>query len=337
MGGELKTEQREQGGGRPRRVVVFAPSPVLELDVVGPVNVFSAANKIRGKPRSYEILLATSKETLDVDGMAGVRLVAHKRYHDVRDDVDTLLVAGGRGAMTAGNPEVIAWLRDMASRVRRVGSICTGAFLLADAGLLDDRGATTHWEYARTLAARYPRVRVDADPIWIQDGNIYTSAGVTAGMDLALRFVEEDLGSAMALAVARRLVLFLRRPGGQAQFSVSLATQAPANSPLFELQVWMAENLAKDLTVEALASRVAMSPRNFARAFVREFGITPARYVERLRLEAARQRLELASAAGLEETARACGFGSGELLRRAFLRAFGVTPGRYREHFGSGN
>jgi len=317
-----------------KQVVLFAHPPVLELDIVGPANVFSAANKVNPGGRTYQIILATSGKELLVAGMAGIGLTAHKYHHEISDGVDTLLVAGGRGAMAAGDPGALAWLRDMAPRVRRLGSICTGAFLLAQAGLLDGRRATTHWTYAGELASRYPRVAVDPDPIWIQDGSIYTAAGVTAGMDLALGFVEEDLGSAVSLAVARRLVLFLRRPGGQAQFSVSLSRQAASN-PLFELQAWMAENLDKDLTVEALASRVAMSPRNFARAFVRELGMTPARYVEGLRLEAARQCLESVGANSLEEIAKACGFQSVELMRRVFLRSLGVPPGYYRKHFGA--
>ena len=321
--------------GALKRVVLFAHPPVLELDIVGPANVFSAANKVHKGGRTYEIILATSGKDLLVAGMAGIGLAAHKYHHEISDGVDTLLVAGGRGAMGAGDPAVLDWLRDMAPRVRRLGSICTGAFLLANAGLLDGRRATTHWTYADELAARYPRVAVDPNPIWIQDGRIYTAAGVTAGMDLALGFVEQDLGSAVALAVARRLVLFLRRPGGQAQFSVSLSRQASASNPLFELQAWMAENLDNDLSVEALASRVAMSLRNFARAFVRELGMTPARYVESLRLEAARQYLESAGANSLEEIAKTCGFQSVELMRRVFLRSLGVPPGYYRKHFGA--
>jgi len=214
-----------------------------------------------------------------------------------------------------------------------LGAVCTGAFLLAEAGLLDGRRATTHWAYAVELASRHPEVKVDPNPIWVQDAHVYTSAGVTACMDLALGFVEEDLGNGAALEVARNLVLFLRRPGGQAQFSVSLSAQASVRNSLFELQVWMVENLNQDLSVEALAARSAMSPRNFARAFVRELAITPARYVEALRLEAARRHLEQTDR-GLDEIASTCGFAGYEPMRRAFLRSLGITPGRYRDHFG---
>ncbi|XXJ20596.1 GlxA family transcriptional regulator [Desulfovibrio caledoniensis] len=318
-----------------RNVVIFAPPPVLELDVTGPLNVFQAANKIVAGKRGYKVVLATSGPDMNVAGASGCTLVAHRLIGEINDDVDTVLVAGGRGAMRGSAPEVLDWLRFMAARVRRIGSVCTGAFLLAEAGLLDERRATTHWEYAQKFASRYPKVKVDADPIWIQDGNIYTSAGVTSGMDLSLRFVEEDFGGMVALDVARRLVLYLRRPGGQAQFSVSLSQQRSASSPLFELQVWMSENIGGDLSVESLASRVAMSPRNFARVFVREMGITPARYVERLRLEAARQHLEVSEFVCVKEVADRCGFRSAELMRRAFVRAFGVSPLSYREHFGT--
>jgi transcriptional regulator GlxA family with amidase domain len=218
--------------------------------------------------------------------------------------------------------------------VRRLCFICTGAFLLVEAGLLQGRHATTHWLWAPALAAQYPSVTVNPNPIWIQDGHIYTSAGVTAGIDLSLALVEEDCGNAMALDVARGLVLFLRRPGGQAQFSVSLATQTSARRSLHDLQRWIAEHLAQDLSVEALASHMAMSPSHFARVFTQELGITSARYVAQARLEAARRQLELTDK-GQAEIAASCGFGSAELLRRAFLRALESTPGRYRTLFHS--
>jgi transcriptional regulator GlxA family with amidase domain len=220
----------------------------------------------------------------------------------------------------------------MSGKARRVASICTGAFLLAEAGLLDGRRATTHWMFAKKLATRYPRVRVEPDQIYVQDEHVYTSAGVAAGMDLSLALVEEDFGGSLALQVARALVLFLRRPGGQAQFSALLSSQASDNKRLHELQVWMAENLDQDLSVENLASQVAMSPRNFARVFVRDTGITPAHLVEQLRVEAARRELEMTDQ-GLDEIAAASGFRSAEVMRRAFLRAIGTSPSSYRQHF----
>lgn len=320
--------------GRLRHIVLLAVPPAMELDIAGPMAVFSAVNRMPGRcGPGYEIELVTTGAEQIVEGVTGLSLVAHRHYHQIREEVDTLLVVGGSGVLTPCDSAVLARLRAMASRVRRLGSVCTGAFLLAEAGLLDGRRATTHWACACELAARYPQVTVDPNPIWVQDGNVYTSAGVTTGMDLALEFVEQDHGSGVALEVARNLVLFLRRPGGQAQFSVSLSTQASGKNSLFELRAWMAENLNRELSVETLASRAAMSPRNFARAFVRELGITPARYVERLRLEAARRLLEQRDMS-LEEIASACGFRSAEPMRRAFLRSLGITPGRYRDHFG---
>lgn len=323
--------------GEVRRVVLLAVPPAMELDIIGPVSVFEAVNRMpeRNGPMCRTDLVTTGPG-LTIAGFCGISVVAHMHYGEVQGEVDTLLVVGGEGARTTQDEKVLSWLRDEASQVRRLGSVCTGAFLLAAAGLLNGRRATTHWACADELASKYPEVKVDANPIWVQDGNVYTSAGVTAGMDLALAMVEEDYGTEMALKVARALVLFLRRPGGQAQFSVSLATQAPDRKPLLDLQVWMAENLSGDLSVEALAARSAMSPRNFARVFSRELGVTPARYVALLRLEAARRRLEQTSST-LEEIASGCGFGSAELMRRSFLRSFNITPARYRECHGAGN
>lgn len=329
------TAVKNQTRGGVRRIALLAVPPAMELDIAGPMAVFDAVKRLYGASSSgpYETELVTTTEQLKVVGVTGLSLVADKHYRDVWSEVDTLLVVGGTGARTATDPKLIAWLQKMAVKVRRLGSVCTGAFLLAQAGLLDGRSATTHWAYARELASRYPGVSVDSNPIWIRDGNVYTSAGVTTGMDLALAFVEQDHGSHAALAVARELVLFLRRPGWQAQFSVSLSTQVVRNKSLFDLQVWMSENLDRELSVETLAERAAMSSRNFARSFVREVGITPARYVEQLRLEAARRRLEQ-TRMSLEEVASACGFGSAETMSRAFLRCLGTTPARYRGHFG---
>jgi transcriptional regulator GlxA family with amidase domain len=210
--------------------------------------------------------------------------------------------------------------------------VCTGAFLLAEAGLLDGLRVTTHWSAAALLQQRYPQLRVDPDPIWIREGRIWTSAGVTSGMDLALALVEDDLGRDLALAIARRLVLFLKRPGGQSQFSAQLATQLADRTPLRDLQGWIAEHPGADLSVEALAHRVAMSPRHFARVFTQQVGRTPARFVEESRVEAARRRLEESDDA-IEAVAERCGFGSPETMRRAFLRVLRVNPAAYRSRF----
>jgi transcriptional regulator GlxA family with amidase domain len=321
-------------GGNSRRVILFSVPPAMELDIVGTMSVFMAVNQRKDPLHpAYEIELVTSDRDRLIKGVLGLSLQAHRHYKDVRGSVDTLLVVGGTGPTTIRDASVLRWLRKMSSQVCRLGSVCSGAFLLAEAGLLNGRRATTHWALTRELAVRYPHVNVDPDPIWVQDGHIYTSAGVTAGMDLALGFVEEDHGNDVALSVARDLVLFLRRPGGQAQFSASLSLQASGRKALTELQVWIKEHLNQDLSIAALASRTAMSPRNFARVFVRELRTTPARYVEQVRLEAVRQQLEQTEN-GLEEIASSCGFGSAELMRRAFLRSFKITPGRYRDHFG---
>ncbi len=251
----------------------------------------------------------------------------------MRGGIDTLLVAGGIGTRRAvADAALLAWLRRIAPRVRRLGSVCSGTFVLAEAGLLDGRRATSHWSVCTALAARYPAIRVEPDRIFVRDGALYSSAGITAGMDLALALVEEDLGRDVALRTARQLVMFLKRPGGQSQFSAQLALQAADREPLRELQTWVADHPGADCSVGALARRVAMSPRNFARVFIREVGVTPARFVERTRVEAARRRLE-DSTDGVEAVAAACGFGCAESMRRAFLRNLGVAPSAYRGRF----
>jgi transcriptional regulator GlxA family with amidase domain len=227
---------------------------------------------------------------------------------------------------------VIRWLRRMADRVRRLGSVCTGAFLLAEAGVLDGRAATTHWSRAAELARRYPRVRVEEDRIWVRDGNVYTSAGVTAGMDLALALIEEDLGADVAVAVARAMVMYLRRPGDQSQYSAPLRLQAAETPSVRALVGWAAEHPAADLSVPALARRIGKSPRHLTRVFRKELGVAPAEAIEQLRLEAARRALQQ-SADGLDSIAAKCGFGSAEVLRRVFLRTLHVTPSAYRARF----
>jgi transcriptional regulator GlxA family with amidase domain len=222
------------------------------------------------------------------------------------------------------------WLNRKSAEVRRLGAVCASAFLLAEAGLLNGRRATAHWKFGRELAARYPRVRVEHDPIWVKDGNIYTSAGLSAGIDLALAWVEEDCGAGLAHEAARELVLFLRRPGGQPQVSVSLASQASEMTSIRELQIWIADHLETRLSVEDLAERMAMSVRNFERVFTREVGTTPSQYVLQMRVEAARHRLERTDS-GLKQVASAAGFGSVDVMRRAFVRLLGITPRRYRE------
>jgi transcriptional regulator GlxA family with amidase domain len=251
----------------------------------------------------------------------------------VRGPIDTLLVAGGQGTADAlRDRALIEWLRGSIRRTRRLCSVCTGAFLLAEAGLLDGLSATTHWRQCAQLAAQYPAVSVETDPIFVRAGKIFTSAGVTAGIDLALALLEDDHGREIALNVARELVMFLRRPGGQSQFSVQLSTQQADREPIRDLQRWIADHLGADLSVETLARRAAMSPRNFARVFAREVGMTPGEFVEKLRVEAARRRLE-ESAEGIDSIASKGGFGTRESMRRAFIRTLHVPPSAYRSRF----
>jgi transcriptional regulator GlxA family with amidase domain len=313
-----------------RRVLILAFDGVQSLDVVGPLEVFSIAGRIADVEYDVEVVARTRDP---VRTGSGLTIVPDRAISTCRGPIDTLVVAGGTGVSQAEEEAaLVAWIERAAKRSRRVASVCTGAFLLARAGLLDGRRATTHWAGCDQLANRYPEIDVDSDPIFIQSGNVYTSAGVTAGMDLALALVEEDAGRRTALEVARWLVLFVRRPGGQAQFSSHLAAQLADREPLRELQGWIADNLDGDLSVPALADRAHMSPRNFARAFRREVGMTPGAYVEAARVEQARVRLETTEAK-LEAVAQDCGFGTVETMRRAFHRTLMVGPADYRTRF----
>ena len=321
------------------RRIVFVAAPRTEiLDLVGPLQVFARAAEMFGKQNpgsppiySVEVISASSQRSLVTN--CGVRITAHKTFREVRGKIDTVLVAGGNAIeQDEINTDVVRWLRKMAGRIRRIGSVCTGAMLLARAGLLDGRRATTHWNWCHILIKRAPRADVDPNPIFVRDENVYTSAGVTAGMDLALALVEEDYGSRLALQVARNLVLYLRRPGGQSQFSAALSLQLTDRKPLRELESWVLDNLHKPLTVPVLAQRVAMSPRNFARVFTKEMKTTPAKFVERLRVEAARRRLE-ESQNSMETIASECGFGNVNSMRNVFQRALKIAPGQYRRHF----
>lgn len=315
----------------PRRVVVVVYPGLQSLDAVGPIEVFATANREAGRPEYAIEVAAPSGPT--VTAMSGVVLGVDHRVRNLRGSLDTLVVVGGDGTVDAMRDRaLVEGIRRLAGRARRVTSVCSGAFLLAEAGLLDGRRATTHWSVCDTLASRYPAVRVDADPIFVRDGNIYTSAGVTAGMDLALALVEEDLGRDLALAVARRLVLFLRRPGNQSQFSAQLAAQIAARDTLRDVQQWIAEHPDSDLSVMAMAARAGMSERNFARCFKDEVGVTPGRYVETVRIEVARRLLEDTDAS-IAAVARTSGFGTPETLRRVFLRALRTGPSEYRRRF----
>jgi transcriptional regulator GlxA family with amidase domain len=316
-----------------KRTVILVVPPVDELDLVGPVEVFGTANRlVGGGRRPYVVEVVTTAPDRKIDGEGGLSLLAHRHYQDVRGRPDSVLVVCGVGARTMRDRTLLGWLARAGGTTRRLGSVCVGAFLLAEAGVLDGRRATVHWRYAREFADRYPRVSVDPRSTWVQDGNLYTSAGIAAGIDLALAWVEEDFGSAAAVKVARELVLFLRRPAGQDQLSVSLGAQAAHRKSMQELQVWMTEHLGQPLSVDILADRVAMSARNFARVFAQEFGTTPGHYLLLLRVEAARRLLEQTDRSSTH-VALACGFRSADAMRRVFQRAVGTTPLRYRRHF----
>ncbi len=333
-----------RGNGAPtatRRIVFLGAAGTEILDLVGPLQVFARASDMfrrenPGAAEIYSIEVVSAAVSRSLLTNCGVRISAHKTFREVRGKIDTLLVAGGdaieRDEVKA---DVVRWLRKISPRIRRVGSVCTGAMLLARAGLLDGRRATTHWAWCEVLIRRAPGTEVDPEPIFVRDENVYTSAGVTAGMDLALALVEEDHGSQLALQVARNLVLYLRRPGGQAQFSAALSLQATDRKPLRELEAWVLDNLHKPLTVPVLAQRVAMSPRNFARVFTREMKTTPAKFVERLRVETARRRLE-ESQNSMETIAGECGFANVNSMRAVFQRALKIAPGQYRRHFRRG-
>ena len=318
----------------PRVVEVLVFPSVQLLDVAGPLQVFASANEhiVRsGGPAPYAL------QTVAIGGgvasSAGLDLAAAP-LSALSSPIDTLVVAGGPGVMAAcDDPALVGWVIARAATARRTASVCTGAFLLASCGLLDGRRVTTHWSFCDKLAERCPAAHVEPDPIFLHDGPIWTSAGVTAGIDLALALVERDLGRAVALAVARHLVVFLKRPGGQAQFSAALSLQS-ADERFDALHQWMLTRLAGDLSVPALAGRAGMSERSFSRHYLETTGTTPARAVERLRVDAARQLLS-ESRQPIGRVAARCGFGSEETMRRSFLRLLAVAPQQYRSHFSS--
>lgn len=318
----------------PHHVAVLAFPDAQILDVTGPLEVFSRTSRwLRDTwkaPEAYRIeLLGLRSGPFRTSG--GLDLTAARGFSDV-ETCDTLLVAGGIGWETpAADAALLAWLRAMAPRTQRVGSICTGALVLAAAGLLDGRRATTHWAYCDRLAALAPGCKVDPDAIYVQDGRLFTSAGVTTGMDMALELVEQDHGKATAVAVAQELVIYRKRPGGQAQFSRFLEAER-RDDRLGELQLWILDHLDEDLPLDRLAAASGMSARHLSRRFKEEVGVSPAAYVARVRLEEARRRLE-AGTHSLKDVARTCGFADEQNLRRAFRKHVGVAPRAYRERF----
>ncbi|WP_040742693.1 GlxA family transcriptional regulator [Nocardia tenerifensis] len=310
------------------QLVVFEGFQLLDLS--GPADVFHAAALLGGEPL-YEVEVVATRRG-PVRAMSGLEVNAARALGEA-DAVDTLIVTGGltSGAATA-DTVLRDGIRETASRARRVGSVCSGTFLLAEAGLLDGRRATTHWAGSSGLIERYPGILVEPDRIYVRDGDIWTSAGVTAGIDLAIAMVADDHGADLAREVSRWLVVYLHRPGGQSQFSAPIAAGPPRREPLRALQVWIEENLAADLTLEALAKQADMSTRNFSRVFAAEFGTTPARYVELVRLAAARRLLETTDYP-LHRVGTTVGLPRPETLYRTFQRQLGISPGEYRGRF----
>ncbi|MCX4450988.1 GlxA family transcriptional regulator [Streptomyces sp. NPDC087866] len=322
--------------------VVIAVFPAVDLlDVAGPAEVFALANRVSGGRAGYQVRLA-GPAAGEVRTSAGVRLLTDLTFDEVGREVDTLLVPGAvdmtdDGPVARIDEDIVAWVRETAPHARRVASVCVGAHLLAAAGLLDGMTATTHWSTAAQLAAAHPEVTVDADPIFVRAdrGRVWTGAGISACLDLALALVAEDMGEDTALAVARQLVMYLKRQGGQSQFSVPLSRPAASRRDIDELRLWIADHLEDDLSAPVLAARMCLSERHFARVFKQETGVSPAAYVESARIEAARRLLETTDDP-LDRVAAAAGLGSAETLHRVFRRQISTTPAAYRRRFRTG-
>lgn len=319
-----------------RTIVLVAFADAEVLDITGPFEVFNFANLnlqrngISDRP-VYSIKLLAERAG-PVKTLSGLQILAEDMNAYPDDEIDTLVIPGGDIENAVANKKLIDWIKTTAPKARRVVSVCTGAFLLAEAGLLNGRKATTHWHYCAQLSKSYPAVQVEPDQIFIKHGQVYTSGGITSGIDLALALVEEDWGRELALFVARFMVVFLKRPGNQSQFSTYLTNEASHRPDIRDLQAWIIDHAADDLSVETLAKRMAMSPRNFARLFASETGMTPAKYVEMVRIDRARNLLET-SDLGMEWIAESTGFKDAERMRRAFLRQLDVNPQNYRQRF----
>ena len=314
------------------RVAVLVFPGVQMLDAIGPIDILNEGAIQAGRPGYYSFELIALHDTV-VKASNGIQFLAHSTLETASDNIDTLLVAGGMHLHALKNDERVSdWLKMQSKIIRRLCSVCSGAFLLAQAGLLDGRRVTTHWNISAKLAKTFPRVQVDQDQIYIKDGAVYTSAGITAGMDLALALVEEDFGRAIALKVAREFVMFLKRPGGQSQFSAHLIAQQSERTVLTDVQEWALSNISESLSVNELAKRTGMSVRNFSRSFKREIGMTPADFVEQARIDTARRRLE-ETAEPLKRIATLVGLNDTNSFRRAFSRRLGISPSDYRQRF----
>ena len=315
-----------------KSIAIIVPPKAQSLDVSGPLDAFVEANRHSSGTVLYDVRLVATGASRTIKA-AGMSLLADSSIFDDTRSIDTMLVAGTPDyAFAYSSSDLHEWLRRRAPKARRYGSVCTGALFLGAASLLDGMNATTHWQHAAELAERFPAAKVVPDQIYVQDGKLYTSAGVTAGIDLALKLIEDENGRDLALTVARRLVVFLKRPGGQSQFSAHLAAQMADEGKIRSLQRWILDHLSLNLPLESLADRAAMSVRNFTRVFQGATGTTPAEFVEMARVDAARRLLE-ESETPLQRVASRCGFTSSDTMRRAFLRRIGVGPSDYRDRF----
>ncbi|UWU26053.1 GlxA family transcriptional regulator (plasmid) [Rhizobium sp. CB3060] len=314
------------------RIGILSPPGVQSLDIVGPAEVFWEAARRLGDMSKYDVQIISTGAP-SIGGTGQLRFVADQTIFDRDEPIDTLLVAGDP-SFQAIDPHVISWLRRRVPTVRRYGSICTGVFLLGAAGLLKGKKVTTHWECAPKFRKDYPDINLEADAIFVRDGNLVTAAGVTAGIDLALSLVEEDYGRDVALIVARYMVMFMKRPGGQSQFSAHLAGQMSETTLIQKAQSYILENLHAPLPIETIASKVGMSVRNFGRVFRQELDVTPAEFITAARTDMARRLLE-DTQQPLQKIARQCGFGDVNAMRRAFMKTISVGPGEYRSRFQS--
>lgn len=316
-----------------KKLIVVVPMPgIFLLDVAGPTDVFAAADKILDGNGGYEILLASPLNTKKIPTKSSVDLYCKVSITAITQPIDTLIIAGFSMPMLENGTRFFQWLKEIYPKVNRICSICVGAYALAEAGILDGKQATTHWEYSQQFQQRYPGIKVDTDPFFTRDTNVYTSGGVSSGIDLALALVEEDHGQELALQIARKLILHLKRPGYQAQFSRLLEIHRLENSIGGKLYTWMLRHLKEDLSIEHLAQHSHMSVRNFTRVFLKETGVTPAKFVEKVRVEAARRYLE-DSDLSIDQIAEKCGLGGLISMRRTFIRHMNVSPSDYRRSF----
>lgn len=318
----------------PRLILMIVFDAAIATDIAGPLDIFASASLVESaQTQAYQVEIASLHGGLITAWPTNLQLMS-KPFSEFDDrPIDTLIIAGGaHNSAVTGNEAFISWIRKASQRARRVASICTGAFALAHAGLLDGKSATTHWNWAERLQQRYPAVTVNPDAIYQKDGKFYSSAGMTAGIDLALALVEEDLGRAIALQVAQFSVMFLKRPGGQSQFSSVLSYQKSEDTRMIALQEWILANLQQNLTVDRMAEFLNMAPRTFARFFKKQVGTPPAKYVEEMRLNAARHYIENPQTP-IKEIVKRCGFENGEKMRRSFIRKLGISPQDYRNRF----